>query len=85
MRATLPENRAVMTLITLNRQRRTPKRTRSVRKGMRRGASHDSCGYRSLRSSVGIQVSTLCVARGRGASGLVRHAPFAPWRASWRT
>ncbi|NAP16447.1 hypothetical protein PspP139CL_23650 [Pseudomonas syringae] len=52
MRATLPENRAVMTLITLNRQRRNLKRTRSVRKGMRRGASHDSCSYRSLRSGM---------------------------------
>ncbi|NVL61598.1 DUF1534 domain-containing protein [Pseudomonas syringae pv. actinidiae] len=38
------------------------KRTRSVQKGMRRRASHDSWDYRSLRSS-GMQLSTLCVAR----------------------
>ncbi|RMO99485.1 hypothetical protein ALQ31_100714, partial [Pseudomonas amygdali pv. morsprunorum] len=30
--------------------------------------SDDSRDYRSLRSSVGMQVATLCVARGRGAS-----------------
>ncbi|POY81566.1 hypothetical protein BKM09_024755 [Pseudomonas amygdali pv. morsprunorum] len=29
---------------------------------------YDSWDYRSLRSSVGMQLSTLCVARGRGAS-----------------
>ncbi|PBP32804.1 hypothetical protein CCL14_24460, partial [Pseudomonas syringae] len=34
----------------------------------RRRASHDSCDDRSSRSSVGMQFSTLCVARGRGAS-----------------
>ncbi|POP77061.1 hypothetical protein CXB37_08365 [Pseudomonas syringae pv. syringae] len=28
---------------------------------MRRGAPHDSCGYRSLRSSVGMHFVTLCV------------------------
>ncbi|RMM46514.1 hypothetical protein ALP33_102417 [Pseudomonas amygdali pv. lachrymans] len=33
-----------------------------------RRSSHDSLDYRSLRSSVGMQVVTLCVARGRGAS-----------------
>ncbi|QHF07730.1 DUF1534 domain-containing protein [Pseudomonas syringae UB303] len=58
------------------------KRTQSVRNGMRRGASHDnelfvqidaelqhdSRDYRSSRSSGGMQFSTLCVARGRGAS-----------------
>ncbi|RMS76198.1 hypothetical protein ALP47_102912 [Pseudomonas savastanoi] len=38
------------------------KRTRSVQKGMRRGAPHDSCDDRSARSSVGMQFSTLCVA-----------------------
>ncbi|KPY14268.1 hypothetical protein ALQ74_103069 [Pseudomonas savastanoi pv. glycinea] len=38
------------------------KRTRSVQKGMRRGAPHDSYDYRSARSSVGMQFSTLCVA-----------------------
>ncbi|RMQ58632.1 hypothetical protein ALQ02_102380, partial [Pseudomonas savastanoi pv. phaseolicola] len=33
-----------------------------------RRSSHDSLDYRSLRSSVGMQVATLCVERGRGAS-----------------
>ncbi|RVU50056.1 hypothetical protein EOL67_18925 [Pseudomonas syringae pv. syringae] len=45
------------------------KRTQSVRKGMRCRASRDSCDDRSARSCVGMQFSTLCVARGRGASG----------------
>ncbi len=36
---------------------------------MRRGASHDSRGDRSARSCVGMQFSTLCVARGPRASG----------------
>ncbi len=45
------------------------KRTRSVRNGMRRRAPHDSRGSRSSRSSVGMHFTTLCVARGRAASG----------------
>ncbi|MCI3944716.1 hypothetical protein K0038_01743 [Pseudomonas syringae] len=49
------------------------KRTRSVPNGMRRGASHDSWDYRSLRSSVGMQVATLCVAK-EDAERPERHA-----------
>ncbi|MBP1142877.1 hypothetical protein SAMN05444062_108196 [Pseudomonas syringae] len=53
------------------------KRTRSVRKGIRRGAPHDSCDDRSLRSSVGMQVSTLCVAKRTRSvrKGMRRGAP----------
>ncbi|SDP01030.1 hypothetical protein SAMN05216596_102558 [Pseudomonas congelans] len=39
------------------------RRTQSVRKGMRRGASHDIGADRSARSSVGMQLSTLCVVK----------------------
>ncbi|QVX14404.1 DUF1534 domain-containing protein [Pseudomonas congelans] len=71
------------------------KRTQSVQKGIRRGASHDIGGDRSARSSVGIQFPTLCVAGGRRASGKAYDAerrtilgvivPYAPaWECSSR-
>ncbi|QBI65458.1 hypothetical protein E2N90_02545 [Pseudomonas syringae pv. tomato] len=44
-------------------------RTQSVQNGMRRGASHDSRGHRSSRSSVGMPVVTLRVMD-------VRHAAY---------
>ncbi|QVX17522.1 DUF1534 domain-containing protein [Pseudomonas congelans] len=39
------------------------KRTRSVQKGKRRRASHDSCDHRSARPSVGMHFATHCVAK----------------------
>ncbi|MCF5166960.1 hypothetical protein GIW45_23540 [Pseudomonas congelans] len=53
------------------------RRTQSVQKGMRRGASHDSCDYRSAHSRMGMQFSTLCVVKRTQSvrKGMRRKAP----------